>query len=204
MCSLPERVPHAVGRGHGIGHKQQCELPLRRCGAMFATLVVRDRRVCVQCSALLDCDDRARSIIIYGDGRCTNTGASHHFVIPRWTVLCHLLASRMLPQSVVCLNGRVSLSHSIVYLCNVLLCSPRVRSASADSVAIAAAGSAHRLSIEIRLWSCATSRIGCKVPRVLCDVARVCFAEPDHVPMMSNICMYYLNMCCGHRDLREP
>ena len=41
------------------------------------------------------------------------------------------------------------------------------------SVAIAGAGSAQRLTIEIRLWSCATSRIGCKVPHVLCDVACV-------------------------------
>ena len=58
------------------------------------------------------------------------------------------------------------------------------------SEAIAGAGSAHRLSIEIRLWSCATSRIGCKIPHVSCDVACAYFAEPDHVPMMSNICVY--------------
>ena len=77
---LPERV---VGRVHVLGHnQQQYELPMRLCGAMFATTVVCDRSVFVQCSALLDCDDMASSIIIYGDGRCTNTGASHPFVIP--------------------------------------------------------------------------------------------------------------------------
>ena len=184
MCSLPERVPHAVGRGHGIGHKQQCELPLRRCEAMFATLVVRDRSVCVQYSALLDCDDRARSIIIYGDGRCTNMGASHHFVISGWIVLCHLLASRMLPKSVVCLNGRVCLSHSRFSLCDVLLCSPRVRAASADSV--------WRSQERFLHIGCSLKYVCGVAPQVeldakfhmCCVTWRVCFTETDHVPMM--------------------
>ena len=124
-------------RGQRAWHwaqQQQCELPWRRCEAMFATLVVRDRSVCVQYSALLDCDDRARSIIKNGDGRCTNTGASHHFVIPGWKVPFHLLASRTFPKSVVCSKRRVCSSHSRFSLCDVLLCSPRVRAASADSV----------------------------------------------------------------------
>ena len=119
---------------HWAQQQQQYQLPLRRCGAMFATIVVCGRSVCVPHSALLDCDDMARSIIICGDGKCTNTGASHHFAIPGLTVPFHLLASRTFPKSVVCSKRRVCLSHSRFSLCDVLLCSPRVRSASADSV----------------------------------------------------------------------
>ena len=120
-------------------------------------------------------------------------------------VLFHLLASRTFPKSVVCRKRRVSLSHSRFFFVRCVVVQPKGQSSECGfSVAIAVAGSADRLSIEIRLWSCATSRIGRKVPHMLCDVACVCFAEPDHVPMMSNICMYYLNMCCGHRDPREP
>ena len=43
---LPERV---VGRVHVLGHnQQQYELPMRLCGAMFATTVVCDRSVFVR------------------------------------------------------------------------------------------------------------------------------------------------------------
>ena len=131
-------------------------------------------------------------------------GASHHFVIPGWTVLCHLLASRMLPKSRVPKRARVFVALNILFVRCVVVQPKGQSSECGFSVAIAVAGFADRLFIEIRLRSCATSRIGCKVPHVLCDLACVCFAEPGHVPMMSNMCMYCPNMCCGHCDLREP
>ena len=101
-------------------------------------------------------------------------------------------------------RARVFVALNILFVRCVVVQPKGQSSECGFSVAIAVAGSAHRLFIEIRLRSCATSRIGRKVPHVLCDVACVCSAEPDHVPMMSNICMYCPNMCCGHCDLREP
>ena len=120
-------------------------------------------------------------------------------------VFCHLLASRMLPKSVVCSKrARVFVALNSLFVRCVVVQPKGQISECGFSVAIAGAVFAERLFIEIRLWSCATFKIGCKVPHVLCDVACLCFAEPDHVPMMSNICMYCPNMCCGHCDPREP